>query len=145
MAYEDQEHTEHVVPHLAADIDRDDPASLTFDLAKYQVFHDDAATVVFTYTGGQLGTVVWNLEPGQENEYHLHPQSEHLHIVFAGECEYTVGDLPPRVVKVGQAVMVPEGVPHGIRNVGTERASYIAITSPGPYDKVLVDRPPSAP
>jgi hypothetical protein len=37
--------------------------------------------------------------------------------------------------------MVPEQIQHGIRNKGTTRASYIAITSPGPYEKVLVDRP----
>ena len=45
------------------------------------------------------------------------------------------------MVRAGQAVMVPENVPHGIRNVGTERASYFAVTSPGDYEKVLVDRP----
>lgn len=141
MSYEDEEHREHVVPSLAADIDRGRPESLVFELAKYQVFNDDEATVVFTYTSGQLGTVVWNLAPGQENDYHVHPSSEHVHIVFEGECEYTIGGLAPRIVGVGQAVMVPEGVPHGVRNVGASRASYIAVTSPGPYDKVLVARP----
>ena len=53
----------------------------------------------------------------------------------------TLDDRDPVIVKPGQAVMVPEQVPHGIRNVGTEPASYIAITSPGDYQKVLVDRP----
>jgi hypothetical protein len=37
--------------------------------------------------------------------------------------------------------MVPEQIAHGIRNRGTTRASYMAITSPGDYQKVLVDRP----
>ena len=45
------------------------------------------------------------------------------------------------MVRQGQAVMVPEKVPHGIRNVGTVPASYFAVTSPGDYEKVLVDRP----
>jgi quercetin dioxygenase-like cupin family protein len=95
---------------------------------------------VLTYVAGQIGVVVWNLEPGQENDYHLHPTSEHLHIVIAGECEYTLGDRQPVIVRRGEAVMVPAGVAHGIRNTTSERASYVAIVSPGPYKKVRVDR-----
>jgi mannose-6-phosphate isomerase-like protein (cupin superfamily) len=33
--------------------------------------------------------------------------------------------------------MVPANVAHGIRNVGAERCSYVAINSPGDYQKVL--------
>ena len=136
----DESH-ENLVADLAKDIDGSDIASLVFDLSKYQVYSDDAATVAFAYISGQLGVVFWNLEPGQENDYHMHPTTEHLHVVVAGEVEYTLGDLDPITVKAGQAVMVPEQVPHGIRNVGTVNASYFAVTSPGDYQKVLVDRP----
>ena len=136
----DESH-EKLVPEMAGDIDRNDLSTLVFDVSKYQVFSPESATVVFTYITGQLGIVVWNLEPGQENDYHLHPTTEHLHVVLEGECEYTLGDNPPVIVRPGQAVMVPEQIPHGIRNRGTARASYMAITSPGNYEKVLVDRP----
>ena len=136
-----EEGHERIVAGLASDVKRDDLDTLVFDVAKYQQYSEDAATVVFAYIAGQLGVVLWNLEPGQENDYHLHPTTEHLHVVVAGECEYTLGDRAPVVVRAGQAVMVPEMVAHGIRNVGTERASYMAITSPGPYEKVLVERP----
>jgi quercetin dioxygenase-like cupin family protein len=136
----DESH-ENLVAELAKDIDGSDIASLVFDLSKYQRFDADAATVVLTYITGQLGIVVWNLEPGQENDYHVYPTTEHLHIVIEGECEYTIGDRPPTIVKQGQAAMIPAQVAHGIRNKTNSRASYIAITSPGPYEKVLVDRP----
>jgi quercetin dioxygenase-like cupin family protein len=136
----DESH-EKIVAEMAHDINRDDPASLVFDLAKYQVYSDDSATVAFAYISGQLGVVFWNLQPGQENDYHMHPTTEHLHVVVTGEVEYTLGDLDPIRVRAGQAVMVPEKVPHGIRNVGSEPASYFAVTSPGDYQKVLVDRP----
>jgi len=132
---------EKVVAEMANDIDRTDLSTLVFDLDKYQVYDDESATVALAYITGQLAIVFWNLEPGQENDYHLHPTTEHLHVVVAGEVEYTLGDLEPMMVRAGQAVMVPENVPHGIRNVGTERASYFAVTSPGDYEKVLVDRP----
>lgn len=136
-----EESHEKIVPEMAKDIDRSDLSTLVFDVSKYQVFSPESATVVFTYITGQLGIVVWNLEPGQENDYHVHPTTKHLHVVLEGECEYTLGDQPPIVVRPGQAVMVPEQIPHGIRNLGTTRASYMAITSPGDYEKVLVDRP----
>lgn len=132
---------EKIVPELAKDIDRDDLSTLVFDFDKYQQYSPDMATVVFTYITGQLGVVVWNLAPGQENDYHMHPTTEHLHVVLTGECEYTIGGREPVIVTQGQAVMVPEQVAHGIRNVGTANASYVAITSPGDYQKVLVDRP----
>ena len=114
---------EKIVAEMANDISRDDLSSLVFDLSKYQVYSDE------------------NLEPGQENDYHLHPTTEHLHVVVAGEVEYTLGGLEPITVKAGQAVMVPENVAHGIRNVGNAPASYFAVTSPGDYQKVLVERP----
>jgi quercetin dioxygenase-like cupin family protein len=136
-----EESHEKIVAELAKDIDRDNPSSLVFDLSKYQVYSPESATVVFAYISGQLGMVFWNLEPGQENDFHMHPTTEHLHVVVAGEVEYTLGDLDPIRVGPGQAVMVPGQVPHGIRNVGSTRASYFAVTSPGDYQKVLVERP----
>lgn len=132
---------ENVVIDLMGDINPDDQASLVFKLAKYQQFHESMPTVVLTYVTGQLGVVTWNLEPGQENDYHLHPTSEHLHVIVEGECEYSIGDQPPVTARVGDAVMVPAGVPHGIRNVSARRASYIAIVTPGPYEKIRVERP----
>jgi hypothetical protein len=37
--------------------------------------------------------------------------------------------------------MVPAQVAHGIRNTTSQRASYVAIVSPGPYEKVRMERP----
>jgi quercetin dioxygenase-like cupin family protein len=132
---------ENVVLDLMGDIDPNNLGSLAFPLSRYQQFHESMPTVVLTYVAGQLGVVTWNLEPGQENDYHMHPESEHLHVIIEGECEYSLADHPPMTVKAGEAVMVPKGVPHGIRNVSDRRASYIAIVTPGPYEKIRVERP----
>ena len=83
---------EKIVAEMANDIDRTDLSTLVFDLDKYQVYNDESATVALAYITGQLAIVFWNLEPGQENDYHLHPTTEHLHVVVAGEVEYTLGD-----------------------------------------------------
>lgn len=131
---------ENVIIDHMGDINPEDQSSLVFQLSKYQKFHETLPTVVLTYVSGQLGVVTWNLEPGQANDYHVHPTSEHLHIFLEGECEYNLGDQPPVITRAGDAVMVPAGVPHGIRNVSDRRASYVAIVSPGPYEKVRVER-----
>jgi quercetin dioxygenase-like cupin family protein len=134
---------ERFVPDLVGRIDVGDPDSLIVDLSTYQVFDADSAVVTLMYTNiasSGLGIVVWNLEPGQENDFHRHPDTEHLHVMLAGEAEYTLADRPPVTVRVGQAVMVPANIPHGIRNTGTQRCSYLAINSPGDYQKVLAER-----
>lgn len=35
-------------------------------------------------------------------------------------------------IQAGMTVVVPEGVPHGIRNTGSERLLILAILAPGP-------------
>jgi quercetin dioxygenase-like cupin family protein len=138
-----KESPERFIPDLAGRIDPGIPDSLVVDLSTYEVFDVDSAVVTLMYTNiasNGLGIVVWNLEPGQENDFHRHPDTEHLHVILAGEAEYTLADRPPITVRVGQAVMVPADVPHGVRNTGNQRCSYLAINSPGNYQKVLADR-----
>ena len=83
---------EKVVLDFVGAIKPDDLSSLIFPLSKLQQFDEEKPTVVLGYVTGQIGIVVWNLEPGQENDYHMHPTTEHLHIVIEGECEYQLGD-----------------------------------------------------
>lgn len=124
-------------------LDGSDPSELVLDVSDYQIF-SDVATVVAAPCGTRVGSiVVWNLAPGQENDYHKHPDSEHLQYVMEGELEYTLGDAEPRTLRPGQIVIIPAGVPHGIRNVSDQRATYVAITSVGDYEKILVERPES--
>lgn len=131
---------EKLVPDFMGTIDANNLQSLVFPLSKLQQFDENLPTVVPGYVG-QISVVVWNLEPRQANDYHMHPSTEHLHIIIEGECEYTLGDQPPVITKVGDAIMVPAGIAHGIRNISDKRASYVAITSPGPYEKKRVERP----
>jgi quercetin dioxygenase-like cupin family protein len=132
---------EKFIGDMVGRIDPADPASLVFSIADYQVFDDELACVTWVYGGdGKQGIVLWNLEPGQENDYHQHPTTEHLHVIIEGTAEYTLDGGAPITVTTGQAVMVPAGVPHGIRNRTQSRCTYMAITGPGQYEKVLVER-----
>jgi len=96
-----KESPERFVPDLVGRIDAEDPDSLIVDLSTYQVFDADSAVVTLMYTNiasNGLGIVVWNLEPGQENDFHRHPDTEHIHVMLAGEAEYTLADRPPVIV-----------------------------------------------
>jgi quercetin dioxygenase-like cupin family protein len=135
---------ERFIPDRASAMNPSHPRSLVFSMSTYQVYSEEAPTAVLTYMQGDtdLGLIMWNLLPGQENDYHVHPGSEHVQIVVAGEVEYTIADEEPMTLKVGDAVMVPAGIPHGVRNVSGEPASYFAaaVSKSGSYEKIHVER-----
>lgn len=134
---------ERFVADLASAMNAADPPSLVFAMSTYQIFDDQSPTAVLASATTDLGLIMWNLQPGQENDYHVHPRTEHLHIIVAGEVEYTLGDFSPRTMKVGEAVLVPAGIPHGIRNLSDAPASYLAVAdiTSGAYEKVQLERP----
>ena len=136
-----KESPERMISEYRRQLGPSDLDDLVLDVSKYQIFSDDAATVVGAPRGDLGGIVVWNLLPGQENDYHRHPANEHLSFVVDGELEFTLGDRDPVTVRPGQLVVIPTNVPHGIRNRSDQRATYVAVTTPGPYEKVLVERP----
>ena len=122
-----------------------DPPSLVFSMSSYQEFDEQSPTAVLASATTDLGLIMWNLSPGQENDYHVHPKTEHLHVIVEGEVEYTLGDYAPRTMKVGEAVLVPAGIAHGIRNVSDAPASYLAVAgmTSGDYQKIRLERPQS--
>jgi quercetin dioxygenase-like cupin family protein len=136
----EESHENMVKDHMRV-LGIEDLQDLIQDMSKYQVFNDDGATVVLSPRGTLGGVVVWNLEPGQENDYHMHPANEHLMFVLEGELEFTLGERAPELVGPGKIVVVPATLPHGIRNLSDRNGSYIAVTSVGPYEKILVERP----
>lgn len=79
-------------------------------------FSTEKATVVRMYSDQDLSLVVWNLEPGQENGAHHHPESAHTLIVLDGHGEYLRHGDEAVPIKAGDCVIVPRGAVHGIRN-----------------------------
>jgi quercetin dioxygenase-like cupin family protein len=66
---------------------------------------------------------------GQAAPRHSHPGEEIAYVV-AGSFEYALDGRPPVIVKAGESLFIPYGVPHSVRNVGTgdavELATYFA-------------------
>ena len=70
-------------------------------------------------------------EPGQEHALHAHAGQDKAYVVVAGSGQFLLDgqDLP---MCAGDLLIAPDGVPHGVRNTGTERLLVVAILAPAP-------------
>ncbi len=70
-------------------------------------------------------------EPGQEHKLHSHAGMDKLYHVLSGQGLFL---LEHREIEMqaGTLLVAPEGVPHGIRNTGTERLLVLAVLAPSP-------------
>lgn len=70
-------------------------------------------------------------EPGQVHEIHAHAGMDKVYHVLQGSGRVLLADREVPI-EAGVMLIAPEGVPHGIRNDGTERLLVLAILSPAP-------------
>jgi quercetin dioxygenase-like cupin family protein len=63
--------------------------------------------------------------PGAAAAKHSHP-GEELVYVIEGELAYELGGKPPITVKAGEALFIPYGTPHAVKNVGSGNAAELA-------------------
>jgi len=70
-------------------------------------------------------------EPGQEHRLHTHSGMDKLYQVLAGSGVFLLqGREEP--MAAGMMLIAPEGVPHGVRNTGSERLLVLAVLAPSP-------------
>jgi quercetin dioxygenase-like cupin family protein len=70
-------------------------------------------------------------EPGQEHRLHAHSGMDKVYQVLTGRGVFLL-DGREEPMEAGTMLIAPEGVPHGIRNNGTERLVVLAILAPSP-------------
>jgi mannose-6-phosphate isomerase-like protein (cupin superfamily) len=98
------------------------------DLAVYDPFRMGKATL---YLSDRLLVGLNAFEPGQEHKLHAHAGMDKVYQVLAGRGVFLLeGREEP--MEEGMMLIAPEGVPHGIRNTGTERLLVLAILAPSP-------------
>ena len=70
-------------------------------------------------------------EAGQAHELHSHGGMDKLYYVIEGDGLFLLEgrQLPMRA---GDLMVAPEGIPHGIRNSGTDRLLVLAVLAPAP-------------
>jgi len=70
-------------------------------------------------------------EPAQEHALHAHEGMDKVYHVLSGSGLFLLeGESLP--MEAGVMLVAPEGVPHGIRNTGSQRLLVLAILTPAP-------------
>ena len=70
-------------------------------------------------------------EPGQEHKIHAHEGMDKVYQVLAGSGLFLL-DVEEIPMDAGVMLVAPAGVPHGIRNTGSERLVVLAVLAPAP-------------
>ncbi|MCE6997192.1 cupin domain-containing protein [Saccharothrix sp. S26] len=78
-------------------------------------------------TAGFLG--VATVEPGEQVDEHYHPYSEEFLFVVEGSITLDLDDVPHALTR-DQAVLVPIGTRHRLRNTGSTTARVLFQLSP---------------
>ena len=80
------------------------------------------------------------LPPGTATAPHLHPQTEEFYYVLRGEGLMRIDD-DVKAVGSGDAILIPKGSSHQLKNMGTEDLVILCCCAP-PYsheDTILTD------
>lgn len=90
------------------------------------------ATVCFLVDGSNyhIETNLITAKPGAESGCELEHDGQEMIYVLAGQIEVSLRDHDSVELAVGDAYTYPSGIPHGWRNLGTESARFLFITSP---------------
>lgn len=64
------------------------------------------------------------INAGAKNPRHLHPNSDEVLYLIAGELDHSLGDATVHLTP-GMAIHIPQGVPHDAHNRGNETARMI--------------------
>jgi mannose-6-phosphate isomerase-like protein (cupin superfamily) len=76
-------------------------------------------------------------EPGSQQGLHAHEDSEQVYVIVRGRGLMIV-DNEEREVEAGQAILIPAGAEHAIRNTGSEPLEYVSATTP-PFPADIAD------
>ncbi len=99
--------------------------------AEHAVFRADKMGKATLFESERIVVGLNCFEPGQQHALHAHAGLDKVYQVLAGQGEFLLeGRSIP--MEAGVMLVAPKGVPHGIRNTGSERLVVLAILAPGP-------------
>ena len=90
------------------------------DIKRTNLLRNDLSTA-----GREVIQVLVEFGPGVSAVRHSHP-GEELVFVTEGSLEYQLDGRPPLTVKAGEALFIPHGTPHAVKNVGSVKATELA-------------------
>ena len=98
---------------------------------EHAVFQPDKMGKATLFRSERLMVGLNGFEPGQEHALHAHQGMDKVYQVLSGTGVFVLEDREIEM-QAGVMMVAPEGVPHGIRNTGSERLVVLAILAPAP-------------
>jgi mannose-6-phosphate isomerase-like protein (cupin superfamily) len=98
---------------------------------EHAVFEPDKMGKATLFRSERLMVGLNGFEPGQEHALHAHQGMDKVYQVLSGTGVFVLQDREI-AMQAGVMMVAPEGVPHGIRNTGSERLVVLAILAPAP-------------
>ena len=77
------------------------------------------------------------IDPGGGAPPHVHTREDETLVVLEGSLVVDAGE--PRVLRAGEAAVVPRGVRHGFRNDGASSTRVLFFCSPGGLERYFRD------
>jgi mannose-6-phosphate isomerase-like protein (cupin superfamily) len=117
-----------VVASRYSDRTKTDPAKRIFRIADHIVVGAEKLRASRMYVGDDYRAVVITLAPGQAQEVHMHPATDHAWFIVSGTGEVTMEHGKREKVEPGLFLVHPRNTVHGIRNIGEDNFVYIAVS-----------------
>ena len=108
-------------------------AASFFDLGDKADFSPQKLQKVALCESERLLFDLYCLEPGQAQKVHAHDNLDKIYFVMSGTPTVQLGD-EARPLRSGQAAYAPAGVPHGVRNDTTDRATLLVFQARTPKE-----------
>lgn len=118
-----------VIATRYADRPKTDPAERIFRIADHVVVDAQKLRSGRMYVGDEFRAVVLTLTPGQGQETHMHPTTDHAWFIVSGTGEVTMEGGRVETVEPGMFLVHPRNSVHGLRNTGTENLTYVALST----------------
>lgn len=102
-----------------------------FNPEDFEFYSPEEPMIVGVYRDGidLRHVTLRNFEPGQETPLHVHEANAHCIYVLKGSGLVLTESGPPLPIEAGQFLIVPRQVPHGLRNTGKGRLSYLGVNA----------------
>lgn len=98
-------------------------------LQDFEHFSDEKLAKNPLFNSRHMFFDLYCLRPGQAQKVHAHGGSDKIYLVLRGAPTLTLGP-EERVLAPGEALMAPEGLPHGVRNDGPDEAVLLVAMAP---------------
>lgn len=107
---------------------KSDPAQRVFRIADHTPEASEKIRSGRMYVGDDYRAVVITIGPGQQQDVHMHPETDHAWFIVSGSGEVTMEDGKVEKMEPGIFAVHPRGTVHGLRNTGKDPFVYIALS-----------------